>query len=324
MKKLIFTSTFTILLKDFQSIGKKFQKQCIMKKFVLFTCVFLLSGFVSLAQQERISASSKEMKEKEAIMKVIEEETAAYYANDINRWAATFLQDSTNVFLNATKTGYNHISGWDNIFTNAHNTFNGQQADNREVKTPLVIRMNDGMAWVVYKDQVFNTQDQLVNEFIGTTILEKKDDSWKIVYRNTIWTDSYRQHDLFFINSINYAKSLGKPLEEFGQFTGEQFKAAWNRDNFSVNVLENWRSWTTADNFKILEQDEDHLIFTANNAFSNFKMYGQILNVSYDDQMTVIKALFEHLAEHTDNEYTQENTADGVRVSVAKKISTGK
>jgi ketosteroid isomerase-like protein len=284
--------------------------------------VLVLAGFISLAQQEDFS--SGEMREKEAIMKVIEEETAAYYANDIERWAATYLQDSTNVTLNASKAGYNFHYGWENILTMGRNIFNGRQANNREVKTPLFIKMYDDMAWVVFNNQVFNSDNQLVDEVIGTTILEKKDGKWKIVYRNSIWTNSYTQHEIFLINSLNYAKSLGKTVDEFASFTVEQFKSGWNNENFLSGVLYNWQNWTPSEHFKILEQDEDHITFTASNMFSNLRINGSVYNVSFDDYLSFFKFVFEKISEDLNVGYNQEITSDGVRVTVAKRVSAGK
>jgi hypothetical protein len=293
-----------------------------MKKLVLITLVLVLTGFYSVAQQE--TNTSGELMEKEAIMKVIEEETAAYYANDIDRWAATYLQDSKNVVLNASRTGYNSHLGWEKILTMGHSIFSGNQPDHREVKTPLIIKMNDDMAWVVFNNQTFNNDNQLVDEVIGTNILEKKDGKWKIIYRNSIWTNSYKQPEIFLINSLNYAKSLGKSVDEFAQFTGEQFKSGWNNENFSSGVLSNWKSWTPSEQFKILEQDEDHLIFTADHVFSNLKMNGSMFNVSYDDYISFLKSVFEKISEDLNVGYNQETTPDGVRITVAKRMSAVK
>ena len=50
--------------------------------------------------------------EKEAIKAVIEEETNAYIEGDYDRFAATYLQDSTFIRLNAEKSNYEYIIGW--------------------------------------------------------------------------------------------------------------------------------------------------------------------------------------------------------------------
>ncbi|MCA1759950.1 MAG: tetratricopeptide repeat protein, partial [Bacteroidales bacterium] len=262
---------------------------------------------------------AKEEMEKEAIMKVIEEETAAYYANDIKRWAKTYLQDSTNVLISANNTGYNFNTGWDKIFINFQPIFTSEKGENREVKTPVRIKIYDNVAWVVYNNQEISENNQLMNEFIGTNILEKKEDDWKIVYRNNIWTFSYSQPDMFAINSINYAKSLGKSVDEIGRFTGEQFKTGWNYENLFTRVLNNWQIWATTDNLNILEQDENHLKFTANKVFTNLKINGPVFNVSYDEYLTFISRIFEVIAEQAGAVYAQETTPNGVLVSITKK-----
>lgn len=44
------------------------------------------------------------------------------------------------------------------------------------------------------------------------------------------WQHMAFQANGLMVNTINYAKSLGKTVEEAARFTGEQFKTSWDKD----------------------------------------------------------------------------------------------
>ena len=43
-----------------------------------------------------------------------------------------------------------------------------------------------------------------------------------------LWSDTYTQADIFLVNLINYAKSIGKSVGDIASFTGDQIKTGWN------------------------------------------------------------------------------------------------
>ena len=82
-----------------------------MKK-LLFTLI-AVGLLVTAYSQEKIDIE----KEKEAIEAVIHEETNAFYDKDFERFAATYVQDETNVRLYSSKESYLYTVGWEEFST---------------------------------------------------------------------------------------------------------------------------------------------------------------------------------------------------------------
>ena len=192
-----------------------------MKKTISVLCAFLL--LVNYSCKEKIDFE----KAKAAIMAVIEEETASYYASDFERWCATQIQDSTSTRIDASKYGFGINPGWDSIFSYLKPIIVNKKDTLKEVKTPISIKIYEESAWVVFDNEVFDKKGEYNGKDLVTNFLEKHDGKWKIVYRSTISASSYYESDQFLLFSINYAKSLGKNVEDIASFTADQFKSFW-------------------------------------------------------------------------------------------------
>jgi hypothetical protein len=123
-----------------------------MKKYV-FTlfAIILLAG---TSCQEKIDIE----KEKAAIIAVIEEETEAFFDSDINRLAATHVQDETNIRLTASKSGYTYDVGWEKISSFFRDYFvnEAEPGDFKEVKTNYKIKVYRESAWAVFDNDFYN------------------------------------------------------------------------------------------------------------------------------------------------------------------------
>ena len=256
-------------------------------------------------------------KEKAAIMAVIEEETDAYCADDIERWAATYVHDSTLLIQSAWNNGFDMTMGWKNYYAGAESFFLGQTIENDEIKTPVIMKVYDESAWVLFNNKSPN------NEFLATCFLEKNEGNWKMTYRNLIYPTSYYQPNQFLITAINYAKSMGKSVNEIAAFTGDQFKTGWN-NNFGLNgfvngVRNNWSSIVKNDNMKVLEQDDDHVVLQFENFLTDLKNNGPFYNVSYVEYLTFLDGVYQKIADHLGYSYTQESIPNGVKITITKK-----
>ena len=131
------------------------------------------------------------------------------------------------------------------------------------------------------------------------------------------------QTDGFILNTINYAKSLGKTVEDVASFTGEQFKFTWNKEEgFSALVngtLYNWSCFTPNSKIEILQQSGTMVKFKANTISPNLKKDGQQFGVTYDDYLTFTRIVHEKIAEYFGADYSQTTTDDGMIITIKKK-----
>jgi hypothetical protein len=192
----------------------------------------------------------------------------------------------------------------------------------KEVKTPLRIKIYEESAWIVFDNEGFNDKGESTGKSIVANFLEKHDGNWKMVYRNQTAAYSYTQSDIMLINSINYSKSLGKSVEDFASFSGDQLKTSWNKasgfNGFVNGILSNWRPLVPIGDLKIQERDDSHIIFSASNMLSGLKSAPQY-NVTYDDYLTFYRVVSEKIADYMGAIYKQETTSDGVLVTISKK-----
>lgn len=158
-----------------------------MKKYVL--TLFALILLAGTSCQEKIDIE----KEKAAIIAVIEEETNAYYDNDFDRLAATYVQDETNIDLRAGKSGYGYGVGWEEIGSAFKEAIeNSPEPDgSKEVKTNYKIKVYKESAWAVFDNEVLNSEGESIGKNVHVEFLEKVNGEWKIVYMSIVFTSTY-------------------------------------------------------------------------------------------------------------------------------------
>jgi hypothetical protein len=190
----------------------------------------------------------------------------------------------------------------------------------KEVKTPLRIKVYGESAWIVFDNETFNNKGESIGKNTVIQFLEKHDGKWKIAFRNVIQDDSYYQPDFFVLNSISYAKSLGKKVEDIASLMGDQIKTGWTGGyNGLVNgMLYNWGVLVQKRDLKIIEQDSNHIVFNVNKLFTGLKTAPQY-NVTYNDYLTMYNVACQKIADYMGATYKQEATPDGVRVTISKK-----
>jgi len=259
-------------------------------------------------------------KEKAAVIKLVEEETAAYYATDFNRWAATYCQDSDLVVTYTSKYGTGLTKGWEKHAQDAKdNFFFLEKGPNNELKIPVTIRVHPESALIIFEEYTLDSTGMKTNPVMITCMLEKTDGKWKIAYRSIIDQTSYINADYFVLSAIGYAKSLGKPVEEVASFTGDLFKQGWTQAGFKNAVQYNWRNSAPPGKFKFIQQSDKLIQFEVADVFLNLKNAGTINNVTYDDYLNYMKVINEKIAGHVGMAYTQEKTELGVMVTVSDK-----
>lgn len=284
-------------------------------RFMIVTLLFLLLAGLTLKDK------LDEQSEKKAIMALMEEETAAYYASDYDRWAATYVNDTTGCFVSSGKGGYGFAKGEDGLLSMKPYIV-AKKPFTKETKTPEKIKIYDNTAWVLFKNSPQNEKGEPVNQQLVTCFVEKQDGKWKIAYRNVVDENSYLQADQFALMNISYAKAMGKTPEDAGKFTGDMFKTGWNTMEGFAPVAQvlysNWNSSVSPENARILEQDDNHMVFTIDKLFPELKL-GNVFNVSYDDYLSYLNSAFQSIAESKGILYKQEKTPSGVKITMNRK-----
>jgi hypothetical protein len=131
------------------------------------------------------------------------------------------------------------------------------------------------------------------------------------------------QTDGFILNTINYAKSLGKTVEDVANFTGEQFKYTWNKEKgfpeFVNGTLYNWSCFTPNSKIEILDQSGTMIKFKTNTISPDLKKNGMQFNVTYDEYLIFMRIVHEKIAEYFGADYSQASIEDGMIITIKKK-----
>ena len=162
-----------------------------MKRIIFSTLTLLLITGSSLCK-EKIDIE----KEKAAIIAVIEEETNAFRDKDFDRFAATYVQDETNIRLSARKSGYIYVVGWEELGSGfkeyIENNPEPSTTDKAE-KINYKIKVYKESAWAVNDEVRYDGEGEVSSKLIAVRFLEKVNGEWKIVYLSFVSATSYEE-----------------------------------------------------------------------------------------------------------------------------------
>ena len=128
-------------------------------------------------------------KEKEAIIKVVQEEADSFYDRDIDRFLGIWVQDETLSRIDVGKNGYGYVIGWEEIEPTIRNFFenNPEPVTVNMIRTNYEIKVFKETAWATFNEQ--NGPDGRVQQKVE--FLEKVEGEWKIGYIIIIGVSSY-------------------------------------------------------------------------------------------------------------------------------------
>lgn len=125
------------------------------------------------------------------------------------------------------------------------------------------------------------------------------------------------------LNTINYAKSLGKTVEEVATFTGDQFKTSWNTaagfPGFVRTTLNICGYIYPEGDLKILEQSDKMVKFQLKSLYPDLVKAGQVFNVTYQEYLTFTRILFERIADSMESRFTVTESGDGWIATITRK-----
>ena len=118
------------------------------------------------------------------------------------------------------------------------------------------------------------------------------------------------------LNQINYAKSIGKSVEDVATFAGNQFKLSWNKENgwegYVKGCLGNWTIIRPDNKLDILEQSDTMIRFKSKIPYARLKNNGPRYNVSHEEYMSFLKIAHKIIGEYLGASTTFEDVDDGI------------
>jgi hypothetical protein len=160
--------------------------------------LLVLSILAATACQEQIDVD----KEKEAIIAVVNAQSEAYLARDLETLSSYMVQDSTNIRLSANKWQYEYNLGWEKVSELYEKDFADDSAwakfeNLRYERKDFNIKVYPKSAWAVFKTVYMWEEDTIPNKWksIESRILEKVDGEWKIAYQCNIGKSSYKKKE---------------------------------------------------------------------------------------------------------------------------------
>ena len=154
----------------------------------------LISALVIILFTGTLYANNNDVdKEKKAVMQAIKEQTEASGKRDMDRLSSYWVQDESIVRLASGQNNYNFSVGWDDIGNAYKNGIknNPEPLKFRKEYSNVKIKVYENSAWAVFNESTYDSENELINEQIGTRFLEKDGDNWKIVYMSFLNTTSY-------------------------------------------------------------------------------------------------------------------------------------
>jgi len=154
-----------------------------MKKLIFAFALVLLAGVTF--GQKKIDIE----KEKEAIIKVVQEEGDAFNDRDFDRFVETFVHNETASRLQATKNSYSYYVGWEEMRPLYKDYFENNPEPNtaKRIRTNYKIKVYKEIAWATFNEQ--NGPDGSME--LKDILLEKVEGEWKIVSLTIIGISSY-------------------------------------------------------------------------------------------------------------------------------------
>ena len=155
-----------------------------MKNFLIVISVIFF--IASISCKEKFNAP----REKEAVLKVLQEEGDAFAKNDLNRLYSIYIQDSTQTRLGIGHTYQRIFEGWNDVQKLYENYAKMNSSDSswknpRNLKENLKIKVSENSAWVlcdnIWEFQIDSTDRKQINNEI--TFLEKINEEWKISFK---------------------------------------------------------------------------------------------------------------------------------------------
>lgn len=164
-----------------------------MSRVIIFLMAITFFGLLSCEKPIDIEA------EKAAIIKVLDNESSAFFARDLDAWEKTWIQEPYALKISSGKNNFFEFLGWDTM----QPTYKGwyeDYPDSEDVelaKENFIFRIWKDAAWVIYEQHRIEMKEEDPDyiPFRVAHVLEKTKDGWKIVYMGAVYRNSYRESE---------------------------------------------------------------------------------------------------------------------------------
>jgi hypothetical protein len=164
-----------------------------MKKLITGILLALMVLVFFISCQPKIDVNA----EQEAIKAVIEGEINASFNGEYEKWASFFVHEPYVLFLQAGKTGYVNLKGWEELSSSAQKWVKPERKGTiiLEGNSDYVFSIFEDAAWVSFKTTSSIISDSSKSELIGIEVrtLEKHDGNWKIAYLGSVYSSTYEE-----------------------------------------------------------------------------------------------------------------------------------
>jgi len=132
-----------------------------------------------------MTAVNAQEAEKDAIRRVVMQETESYLNVDLETWKSTWLPVSYAYWSFSDKGGTQFIDGWEKIESTFTDYFTNQKPSRSKLTyTWQEIRVYGSGAYVRFKEK--QVDNDLTEESNQIRVLEKKDGKWKIICMSAV------------------------------------------------------------------------------------------------------------------------------------------
>ncbi len=123
------------------------------------------------------------------------------------------------------------------------------------------------------------------------------------------------------IVSINYVKSMGKTVEDYGRYCGDIYKLTWLKGGeFNFFVEGNILNLTDlSERVEIVSQSENKVVLKVYNLYRFLKEKGSVYDVTYEEYIRFLQSSHNQIADYMDCTIKFNIVDDGVEVIMKKK-----
>jgi hypothetical protein len=136
------------------------------------------------------------------------------------------------------------------------------------------------------------------------------------------YTNMVGQANALMANTINYAKSQGKTVEDIARFTGEQFKTSWNKEagykGFVNGMLYISTCFFPKAEIGIPDQTENSITYKVV-VDPEFLRIFPLFNVSFEEYLVFWRGAITIVGEYLGAEYMQEFKDNIIYVTIKEK-----